>query len=422
VATPESFGLDNPETTPLSIPTNSRTAPNGECEDTFSGSLLCAPVSQCPSGLVSVDDPSADCKGGLRTVTGEIFVIPDPSKSIGITVLIDGKPVGVHGPSATNYSVPFIVTLGPGNHTLTYTFTDPTCTTGLPWLIKVRPCEGCPTITFKTAEGPCKDGKREVTVSAAIPDQGVVNDAKLLHGTNLLDQASQSGAITLTGKDLFPGGTNSVSVETSQPPECKPTSFSFPVTPCQDSRSGGDGGDGEIDDGGGGCILGRIAVVLLFATALFLTILGLCVPPPATAVLIAAAAAWVVAGIAFAIWYRFCGSPCGALLVLWQSFLIGMWLALFLWVCCPAAVIATLAFGAIAAGLFTTWVLKCKPTPCRIFVELAWVTAVPVATMFAVLDKIIPCGALSGVYTLEAAATAAFASAAAIACGAKKGS
>jgi TolB-like protein len=28
VATPESFGLDNPETTPLSIPTNSRTAPS----------------------------------------------------------------------------------------------------------------------------------------------------------------------------------------------------------------------------------------------------------------------------------------------------------------------------------------------------------------------------------------------------------
>ena len=28
VPTPESFGLDNPETTPLSIPTNSRTAPD----------------------------------------------------------------------------------------------------------------------------------------------------------------------------------------------------------------------------------------------------------------------------------------------------------------------------------------------------------------------------------------------------------
>jgi hypothetical protein len=27
VPTPESFGFDNPETTPLSIPTNSRTAP-----------------------------------------------------------------------------------------------------------------------------------------------------------------------------------------------------------------------------------------------------------------------------------------------------------------------------------------------------------------------------------------------------------
>jgi hypothetical protein len=54
VPTPESFGFDNPETTPLSIPTNSRTAPRGELAGTgetvsLKGSGAASPpVSQSP--------------------------------------------------------------------------------------------------------------------------------------------------------------------------------------------------------------------------------------------------------------------------------------------------------------------------------------------------------------------------------------
>ena len=173
----------------------------------------------------------------------------------------------------------------------------------------------------------------------------------------------------------------------------------------------------DSDDGSGGCIIGRIAVVLLFAAAIFLTLLGLCIPSPAnTPFLVAAGIAWAAAAIAMAIWAAFCGSRCGALLIGWQSALFGAWLAAYMVTCCPQAIVVLIVLATSAIGLFTLWVARCRPSACRIFVELLWVTAVPVAMVLSGLQVVLPCGLLSGVVALNSAVTAALTIAAAAAC------
>jgi hypothetical protein len=400
---------------------------SGECRDDFSGSLQCLPQSQCPNAYSDVDliDSTEKCVGGKRMVTGKVVVAPTSAKPVGTTVKIDGTVVGTHGISATPYPVPFTATLSAGSHMLTWEFSDPSCS-GAGQTIKVPACEGCPNIEVETTEGPCRDGKRTVTVMATIPDQGVAVAAAIIHGGKKIAQDSQTGAYTLTGSDDFPGGTNTVTVEISQPAGCQPTSTTFNVTPCDDrppsgSTPPGPGSNGGDDDGdgSGGCIIGRIAVVLLFAAAIFLTLLALCLPPPATAIAVAAAVAWVVAGVAMAIWAAFCGSRCGTYLITWQSSLFGAWLAAYMVTCCPLAVVALIALGASASAFFALWVQSCKPSLCRVFLELLWVTAVPVATVLAGLSVLLPCGLLSGVAALNAVVTASLTISAAAACAAK---
>jgi hypothetical protein len=181
---------------------------SGECRDDFSGSLQCLPQSQCPNAYSDVDliDSTEKCVGGKRMVTGKVVVAPTSAKPVGTTVKIDGAVVGTHGISATPYPVPFTATLSAGSHMLTWEFSDPSCS-GAGQTIKVPACEGCPNIEVETTEGPCRDGKRTVTVVATIPDQGVAVAAAIIHGGKKIAQDSQTGAYTLTGSDDFPGGT-----------------------------------------------------------------------------------------------------------------------------------------------------------------------------------------------------------------------
>jgi hypothetical protein len=394
----------------------------GDCRDVFEGQLQCEPASQCPNAYSDVDpiDAGRDCVGGKRVVTGQVIIAPDPAKPVGANVKIDGVLVGSHGVSATVFSVPFTATLTPGKHLLTWDFSDPSCN-GAGQTITVPACEGCPSIEVKTTEGECREGKRSVTVVASIPDQGVPVDAAIVHAGKKLAQNMQSGAFTLTGTDEFSGGTNTVTIEISQPPGCQPTSHTFTVKPCERRITNGPGGGGDDDDdGSGGCIIGRIAVVLLFATAIFFTLMGICLPTPAnTPFLIAAGVAWVAAGIAMAIWALLCGSRCGTYLISWQSALFGAWLAAYMVTCCPFAIGALIALAGSAILFFGLWVGRCRPSACRVFVELLWVTAVPVATILTGLQYVLPCGLLSGIVALNSVVTAGLTVAAAAACAKK---
>jgi hypothetical protein len=230
----------------------------------------------------------------------------------------------------------------------------------------------------------------------------------MLHAGKKIGQDSKNGAFTLTGADVFPGGLNTVSVTLSpQRPGCDPSSTTFRVEPC-------DPGDGQQnpavshpDDGdeSGGCIFGRIAVTLLFATAIFLTLLAICLF--SFPLWIAAGVAWVLAFIVLGLWSAFCGTRCGSMLISWQSALLGAWLAAYMMGCCPWAVVALIALAAAAASFFALWVAQCRPTSCRVIVELLWVTAVPAAMMLAVLAKLLPCGILTGVLTVNSVVAAA---------------
>ncbi len=395
----------------------------GNCSDMAIGIISCDPLSQCPTTHSDIDliDPNSDCVNGMRTVSGTVNVFPDTAMPAGCTVKIDGQVVGSpHGSSGSPYTIPFAVPLGPGKHLLTWTYSDDVFCGGGGQTITVPPCKGCPAIDFHIQEDPCVERHRKVTVTATIPDAGVQIDATLLHNGSQIDHASKSGPITLTGSFQSTAGvTDQVTVSISGLPDCVPTTHTFMVDPCDGGGSppppiGGGGGGGDDGDGSGGCIIGRIFVVMLFAAALFLTVAAACAPAPP--IIIAAAAAWLVAGIAFALWLVFCGTKCGSYLVLWQSWLFGTWLAAFLIFCCPWAVAAVVTFGALAVTFFTLWVTKCHLSFCRIFLELTWVTAVPVALMFTALGHIVPCGMVSGVEAAAAVTTAIFAAAAAAAC------
>lgn len=373
----------------------------GGCEDKYVGTLTCEIISNCPDLTTSVDPIDKDSKcdpGGKRTVTGSVIVAPDPSKAVGATVLIGTTVVASHPDTTTPYTLNFSTPLPPGTYSVTVKLDSGCGSSSTPFTVPTCPgSEACPKVgTPIVKEGDCRDGKRIATVTVPVTPGGGLTSATLMHGGTTLDSATgKTGPFDLSGTDTF-SPSDSVVVNVSSPTSCPPTSVSISVKPCQPSTPtptppGGSSGNNG-DDGSGGCLIGRVVVALLLGTALFLALVGFCVPGAGTAFLIAAAAAAAAGAIAFALWWLLCGSKCGALLISWQITMIGAWVSAFLAACCPAALVLAIALGASALGLFTAWIKACSPSKCKIFSELLWVYVTVVGTVFAYLTKFVPCG------------------------------
>ena len=210
-----------------------------------------------------------------------------------------------------------------------------------------------------------------------------------------------------------------MTVTVTNPTGCPPTSLTINAAPCPkgDQPLTPPGSEGSDDDGGGGggCLIGRTFVALLLASALFMLLVGLCVPGAAPSALIAAAALAIAGGVAFGIWWFLCGSKCAALLIMWQVTMIGAWVSAFLATCCLPSLILAIVLGVAALGLFTGWITTCKPKKCKIFSELLWVYVAAIGTIFAYLTKLAPCG-LPTIPLITAAIAAALAIAIAATC------
>ncbi len=396
-----------------------------QCQDMFTGILPCEDVTTCPDIFVDITPIDADSKcdaGGMRVVSGTVAVSPDPSKPVGVTITLDGSPVASHPATTTAYTLTFSVPLGPGTHVLKVVPSDPGCGS-FGQSIKVPACPGtesCPKAEIDHIdESDCRGTKRVAKVFVNVTPQGGPTDVQLLHGSNTIDSATaQVTPFVLSGADTFTPGGDTVTVNVTKPGNCPPLTLNVNVSPCpeggQPGPGGSNGGD-DGDDGSGGCLIGRVLVALLLATALFLTLVGFCVPGSAPAVLIAAAAFAAAGAIAFGLWWLFCGSRCGALLILWQISMIGAWVSAFLASCCPAALLTAIGLGVAALAIFFSWLTACKPSSCKLTSELLWVYVTAIGTIFAYLTKLAPCG-LPAVPSLAAVIAAVLAVAVGVAC------
>jgi hypothetical protein len=114
----------------------------------------------------------------------------------------------------------------------------------------------------------------------------------------------------------------------------------------------------------------------------------------------AAAVTFLLAGTLWWLWMTFCGSHCGFLLTLWQSFALGMIVAAYIVPCCNTgwswAVLAGLFVAASAVA--AKWVSDCKPTNCKAWSELWWVLTISatgvVAGLPSQLASMLPCDQL----------------------------
>jgi hypothetical protein len=315
----------------------------------------------------------------MRTVTGHVEFTPG-SQPVGVLLKLDKKQVDQnYQPPNIPFTLHFTETLKPGKHELIWFFTG-SCGFGS-YPFDVPPCPGCPNVEFEMAQGSCEGGKRLVTVTAKIPDQGVPVDAALLYDGKKLDQISKTGPIVLQATDLFSGGVNKVTVELSHPPGCS-TENNFYVSPCIEST-----GDGGGDEESGECFVGRILVVLAFATAIFFILLLICTGN--STYLAPAGGALAVAGLLFWLWWLLCGTNCGLLLIVWESAFMGAWAAAYIAPCCPPVWIAAGGLAALAATFAIVWANQCKPSACRAWVELAWVTGVAGAIILAGLPMLL---------------------------------
>ena len=358
-------------------------------------------MNPCPDVLTTVNavDPNSKCDpGGHRTVTGSVTVSPDPTNPMGATIKMDGSVIGSHAAASTPYTIPFSVPLLPGGHTLTVTPSGVGCGAAST-AITVPKCPGteaCPVAEIAVEPGACERGKRSAKVTVSVTP-GSPTDANLTHGTQSDSKVAQVTPFTLTITDYFTTGGDAVVLNVTKPSGCPPTSLPVMLEPCPPDQGpgpgpgGGQGGDNDDDGGGGGCLIGRVFVALLMASALFMALVGFCIAP---AMLVVAAGLAIAAAAAFALWWWLCGTKCSALLLMWQVMMIGGWVCAFLATCCPIALILALALGAASMGLFAGWITSCKPNKCKIFSELLWVYVAAIGTIFAYLTSLAPCGLL----------------------------
>jgi hypothetical protein len=365
--------------------------------------LLCQEqTNNCPQVF---DKPLeiSDCnKDGTRTVSFFYQFILQ-GMPVGATLLVDGVVEGsvpVMPPPAATYVLTYSTNLLPGPHSVAYVF-DPSACASHTTNFVVPPCPppgDCPKITFEEPrfESDCRDGSRSVRVTATVEPQGAPVDAKLVGAGGTVLDAPPPGQIAkfpLSGVQNLPNGTTTISVVVTAPPGCPGRSQQVQVDcPPPPKPTGGPSGGGSDDgDGdGGGCFFGRVLIVMLFATALFLLIIGICLAMPY--LLIAAAVAAVVAGIAFALWWAFCGSKCAALLLTWQVAAIGAVVAAFLILCCPWVIFVAIGLGLAALAGFYGWIKVCHPSACKVLFELLWLFVTPVPFILKPLSTLAPCG------------------------------
>ena len=269
--------------------------------------------------------------------------------------------------------------------------------------------EGCLIAWGLAQVGDClPDGTRPVTHSAIVSTGGpnpVQAQLELL-GTGVVDlEGPTPGAVVLTFQGNLAPAVYTFKVSIFQPMECTAVSATDQVdvpqcvpqptgacciplagagqtftcedglTAAQCKAKGGTymgdgttcadvdctrGGNGDDNGGGrtgnGGCLIGRWLVVFLIALAMFLAMLLLCMPSPQLALI--AAAAVVAAGIAFGIWWFFCGTPCAGWLISWQATFVTAIVALFLTGCCVQLIV-------VAVGLEQPLRLASMPSGYR---------------------------------------------------------
>jgi hypothetical protein len=357
--------------------------------------LICQEQTNCP--LVTGKLPKiSDCnKDGTRTVTFFYQFVPQGTP-VGAKLLVDGVVKDAAAPTTTTYVLSYTTTLAPGSHTVAYIFDPPNCG-GQTTPFDVDPCPlpgGCPKIVFEEPrfESECRDGSRSVRVTAKVEPQGNAVDAKLVGaGGVVLDSATgQWAPFTLSGVQNLPSGTTTVSIDVTAPQGCPGKSLTVEVNCPGQPPPPPPPPPSDDSDGGGGCFFGRVAIVLLFATALFLLLIGICLALPYA--LVAAAVAFVVAAIVFALWWAFCGSKCAALLLWWQVSAIGAIVAGFLAGCCALATIFAIVLAVAALAGFFGWIQACRPSACKVLFELIWVFVTPVPLILKPLAVIAPCG------------------------------
>jgi hypothetical protein len=363
--------------------------------------LFCEEQTNCP--LVTAKAPKiSDCnKDGTRTVSF-FYQFVSQGTPVGAKLLVDGvveDSVPASPPPAATFVLTYSTTLPPGTHSVAYVF-DPVACGGNTTTFEVDPCPlpgDCPKITFEEPrfESDCRDGSRSVRVVATVEPQGAPVNANLVGagGTVLASATGQITKFTLSGVQNLPNGTTTISVVVTAPNGCPGSTQQVQVDcPSAPRPSGGpsSGGSDDDDGGGGGCFFGRVLIVMLFATALFLFIIGICLALPY--LLIAAAVAAVVAGIAFALWWAFCGSKCAALLLMWQVAAIGAAVAAFLVLCCPWVIFVAIGLGLAALAGFFGWIQACRPSACKVLFELLWLFVTPVPFILKPLSAIAPCG------------------------------
>ena len=115
---------------------------------------------------------------------------------------------------------------------------DPTCAAGAEFILECpNPEESCPVISNNVSVGDCVSGMRTVTVSGNAANLGS-NPAEF---EVLFAPGSGSGPITVPPSAIipylathdYPGGTTqTVTIKTTQPGTCPPSTFSVDVPPC----------------------------------------------------------------------------------------------------------------------------------------------------------------------------------------------
>jgi hypothetical protein len=319
-----------------------------QCEGQFVGTLICKEGCNIGWGIPQIGDCLPD---GKRPVTLSVTVStgsPDPVQAQ--LELLGTGVVDLEGPTPGFVVLTFQGNLDPASYTFKVFIFQP---------------DACQNVT-STVSVDVPQCVPQPTGACCIPLAGAGQTFTCEDGLTAAQCQAKGGTYmgdgtTCAGVDCTPNGNGN-----------------------------GNGGNGGGTPGNGGCIIGRWLVVFLIALAMFLAMLLLCMPSPQLALI--AAAAVVAAGIAFGIWWFFCGTPCGGWLISWQSTFVVAIVALFLTGCCVQLIVVAVGLAAVAAGFYAFWIQNCKPDECEVLKETAAVFVIAAAPALDIITQLAPCG------------------------------